>query len=241
LTVAEVWVDALAPSPAKSRRSNLGVYLLGGALGGVVGGAFVVVVTLALKTGIDLVATLPGWALILVPAAGLVLTELVLEVYCQHEGVDVRRRGPREARRRRWTLFPRGAIEADITGDVVATAGEEEKFPWRLAPIRTLAIFTTVGLGGAMGTEAPAAYLGVAAGACLADRGRRWRQLLRPAALGGGAAGVAALMAIPLVGTAYILELGRRHNAPLTLERVAAALVGAGSSGGASTPPSTST
>jgi H+/Cl- antiporter ClcA len=49
---------------------------------------------------------------------------------------------------------------------------------------------------------------------------------MRPAALGGGAAGVAALMTIPLVGTAYILELGRRHHAPLTLERVAAAVAG---------------
>jgi H+/Cl- antiporter ClcA len=37
---------------------------------------------------------------------------------------------------------------------------------------------------------------------------------------------VAALMGIPLVGTAYILELGRRHHAPLSVERVTAALVG---------------
>src|SRR5262249_54624214 len=110
--------------------------------------------------------------------------------------------------------------------DVVATAGEEERFPWRLAPIRTVAIFATVGLGAAMGTEAPAAYLGVAVGAYLGDRGRWWRRLLRPAALGGGAAGVAALMGIPLVGTGYMLELGRRHNAPLSIERVTAALVG---------------
>ena len=100
------------------------------------------------------------------------------------------------------------------------TAGQEERFPWRLAPIRAVAIFATVGSGGAMGTEAPAAYLGVAAGACLGDRGQRWRRFLRPAALGGGAAGVAALMGIPLVGTAYVLELGRRHDAPLSVERV---------------------
>jgi H+/Cl- antiporter ClcA len=33
-------------------------------------------------------------------------------------------------------------------------------------------------------------------------------------------------MAIPLVGTAYMLELGRRHNAPLSAERVVAALSG---------------
>ena len=61
------------------------------------------------------------------------------------------------------------------------------------------------------GTEAPAAYIGVAVGACLGDRGRRWRRLLRPAALAAGASGVAALMGIAAVGTAYMLELGRRH------------------------------
>jgi len=81
-----------------------------------------------------------------------------------------------------------------------------------------------VGLGAAMGTEAPAAYLGVATGAALGDRW--WRRLVRPLAVGGGAAGVAVLMGIPLVGTAYIIELGRRHHAPLNAERVTAALVG---------------
>src|SRR4029453_5546730 len=104
-----------------------------------------------------------------------------------------------------WRPFGGGASQAALTGDVVDSAGQEERFPWRLTPIRTLAIFFTVGLGAAMGTEAPAAYFGVAAGACLGDRGRWWRRLLRPAALGGGAAGVAALMGIPLVGTGYML------------------------------------
>jgi H+/Cl- antiporter ClcA len=44
--------------------------------------------------------------------------------------------------------------------------------------------------------------------------------------MAGGAAGVSALMGIPLVGTVFMLELGRRRNAPLSLERVIAALVG---------------
>jgi H+/Cl- antiporter ClcA len=89
-----------------------------------------------------------------------------------------------------------------------------------------MAIAATVGLGGPLGTEAPAAYLGVAVGASIGDRGGWWRRLLKPAAVGGGAAGVAALMGIAVVGTAYILELGRRHDAPLDAERVTAALVG---------------
>jgi H+/Cl- antiporter ClcA len=77
-----------------------------------------------------------------------------------------------------------------------------------------------------MGTEAPAAYIGMAAGAAVGDRGRRWRRFLRPAAIGGGAAGVSVLMGIPLIGPAYVLELGRRHDAPLRRERVVAALAG---------------
>src|SRR5215475_2887009 len=77
-----------------------------------------------------------------------------------------------------------------------------------------------------MGTEAPAAYLGVATGACLGDRGRWWRRLLRPAALAAGAAGVSAVMGAAAVGFAYMLELGRRHRAPLCAERVIAAALG---------------
>src|SRR4029453_13657531 len=125
-----------------------------------------------------------------------------------------------------WRPFGGGASQAALTGDVVDSAGQEERFPWRLTPIRTLAIFATVGLGAGMGTEAPAAYFGVAAGAFVGDRGGWWGRILRPPPLGGGAAGVAALMGIPLVGTAYMLELGRRHKAPLSAERVLAALIG---------------
>jgi H+/Cl- antiporter ClcA len=200
-------------------------------LGGLAGGAFVVVVTLALKSMMDFVSSQVTWLLILVPLIGLALTVIVLQVFGRRDAWQSHQpvvTPIRESARRasRWRTFPRTAIQADITGDVVDSAGEEERFPWRLTPIRTLAIFATVGLGAAMGTEAPAAYFGVAAGAFLGDRGRRWRRLLRPAALGGGAAGVAALMGIPLVGTAYMLELGQRHKAPLSAERVLAALIG---------------
>jgi chloride channel protein, CIC family len=190
-------------------------------MGGLVGGAFVVVVTLALKAMMDFVSSQVTWVLIVVPLIGLALTVLVLQVCGQTE---TPRNRPRPASI--WRTFPRGAIQADITGDVVDSAGEEERFPWHLTPIRTLAIFCTVGLGVGMGTEAPAAYFGVAAGTFLGDRGRWWRRFIRPAALGGGAAGVAALMGIPLVGTAYMLELGRRHRAPLSVERVLAAVIG---------------
>jgi CIC family chloride channel protein len=217
-----------APRPG-SWWSTIAMYAFGGLVGGLAGGAFVVVVTLALKAMIDFVSSQATWALIVVPLVGLTITVLVLHVFGMRDAAPGRRAAAQRRRARRalkWRIFPPNAIQADITGDVVDSAGEEERFPWRLTPIHTLAIFATVGLGVAMGTEAPAAYFGVAAGAFLGDRGRAWRRLLRPAALGGGAAGVAALMGIPLVGTAYILELGHRHKVPLTAERLVAALIG---------------
>jgi H+/Cl- antiporter ClcA len=198
----------------------------GGLVGGLAGAVFVVGVTLALKETMDFVSSQATWLLIVVPLLGLALAVLVL-----HGVGQTLAPGATPPRAGRWALawraFPPRAVRADITGEVVDTAGEEERFNWRLTPIRAVAIFCTVGLGGAMGTEAPAAYLGTAAGACLGDRGGRWwRRLLRPAALAGGAAGVAALMGIALVGSAYMLELGRRHRAPLSAERVLAALIG---------------
>jgi H+/Cl- antiporter ClcA len=176
--------------------------LLGASLGGLVGGFLVVGVTVVLKAAMDFVAAQSTWLLLVIPLLGLAVTVLVL-------------RG-----------LPPGTIPADITGDVMATAGNEESFPWRLAPFRALAIFATVGSGGPLGTEAPAAYLGTAAGAWLGDRGRRWRRLIRPAALAGGAAGVAAVIGLPFVGAGYMLEVGWGHHARLTPERVTAGLVG---------------
>jgi H+/Cl- antiporter ClcA len=187
---------------------------LGGLLGGLVGGVLVLAVTLTLKAGMDFVSHEAVWEVIAIPFFGLVLATLILHW--------VGRSGSGNP----WRRFAPDAVRADITADVVDTAGVEERFPWRLAPLRALAIFATVGFGAAMGTEAPAAYLGVATGACLGDRGRRWRRLLRPAALSAGAAGVSAVMGVAAVGTAYMLELGRRHRAPLSARRVVPAVIG---------------
>ena len=193
---------------------------LGGVLGGVVAAPLVIGFTEVLKGMLAVIARQDTWVLILVPLLGLALSVLVLYRLGLTSETQSSQR-PQWAGA--WRSFPPGAARSHLTDDMVESAGVEEGFPWRLAPIRLLAICATVGLGGAMGTEAPAAYLGVATGAAL---GTRWPRLLRPAAVGGGAAGVAVLMGIPLVGTAYILELGRRHNAPLNAERVTAALVG---------------
>jgi H+/Cl- antiporter ClcA len=202
--------------------SGLGFTVIGALLGALIGGFVVVGVTLLLKAGMEFVGRQEISVILVVPLVGLVLAVLVLRGF----GVSALAK-TESARTPAWRTFPPGAIVADISADVVNTAGEEERFPWRLAPIRTLAILATVGSGGAMGTEAPAAYLGTAAGAWLGDRGgEKWRRLLRPAALAGGAAGVGALMGIALVGTAFMLELGWRRRAPLSVERVLAALIG---------------
>ncbi|HXU02953.1 MAG TPA: chloride channel protein [Polyangia bacterium] len=202
-----------------ARWSSLGIAVLGAVLGGVVGGFVVVGVTLVLKVGMDLASRENTLYVVVVPLFGLTVATVVLNWLGRSGGEDARRAHP-------WRTFSPDAIRADISGDVIESEGVEERFPWRLAPIRALAIIATVGSGGAMGTEAPAAYLGVAAGACLGDRGRWWRRLLRPAALAGGAAGVSALMAAPLVGTVFMLELGLRKRAPVNIERSTAALVG---------------
>jgi len=203
---------------------------LGGLLGGMAGAATAVLVTELIKRILAVVSTQDIWGLIVVPFIGLAISVLVLQGY--GHGKALQTLAPEPARphpRGRWSLNwknTRDVIRADLTADVLATAGEEERFPWRLAPLRAVAIVATVGLGAPMGTESPAAHFGVAAGVSLMDRGRWWRRLTRPAAVGGGAAGVAALVGIPLVGTAFMLELGRRRNVPLSVERVTAALMG---------------
>jgi H+/Cl- antiporter ClcA len=194
--------------------------VLGGVLGGSAAALLVVGVTEMLKAMLAIVSRQATWALIIVPLLGLSLSVLVLYGFGLTETQSSQR--PRWAAA--WRTFPPHAVRSDLTGDMVEFAGVEERFPWRLAPIRLVAIYATVGLGAAMGTEKPAAYLGVAVGTALGDRW--WPRLLRPAAVAGGAAGVAVLMGIPLVGSAFILELERRHHAPLNLERVTAALVG---------------
>jgi len=201
-----------------SRGASAGSAVLGATLGGVVGAFVVVGVTLVLKAGMDFAAGRSLLYIVAVPLLGLTVATLILH------GIGTTAGEGHEPHP--WRAFPPGVVRADISADVVDSAGEEERFPWRLAPMRTLAIVATVASGAAMGTEAPAAYLGVAADVFMGERGRWWRRLLRPAALAGGAAGVAALMAIPLVGTAFMLEIGRRRRAPLSAERVVAALIG---------------
>jgi H+/Cl- antiporter ClcA len=209
---------------------RVGVSALGGLVGGLAGATTAVVVTEVIKAILTIVSRQGIVGLIVFPLIGLVIAVVILQGY--HRGEALQTLVPDSGRQRtgrRWSLnsmSTRDVIRADLTADVLATAGEEERFPWRLAPIRALAIIATVGLGAPMGTESPAAHLGVSAGVWLGDRGGWWRRLVRPAGVAGGAAGVSALVGIPLVGTVFILELGRRRRVPLSAERVTAALMG---------------
>jgi len=210
-----------ASAAGSSPASILATSTLGGVLGGSAAAVLVVVVTEVLKSMLAVVSRQDTWVLIVVPQLGLALSVLVLYGFGLSSDTPSSQRSRWAAA---WRTFTPRAVRSDLTGDMAEFAGQEERFPWRLAPLRLIAIHATVGLGAAMGTEKPAAYLGVAVGAALGEC--CWPRILRPAAVAGGAAGVAVLMGIPLVGTAFILELERRHHAPLNLERVTAALVG---------------
>ncbi len=159
--------------------STIATSALGGVLGGSAAAVLVVGVTEMIKAMLTVVSRQDTWVLILVPLLGLGLSVLVLYGFGLSGETHTSAR-PRWAAA--WRTFSPGAVRSDLTGDIVEFAGEEERFPWRLAPIRLVAIYATVGLGAAMGTEKPAAYLGVAAGAALGDRW--WPWLLRPAAVG---------------------------------------------------------
>lgn len=209
--------------------TNIALWGVGGLLGGVAGSLAAVLLTSLIKQILDTASRLdPVW-LLLLPLLGVTLAVLVLHGLGQ--GKAVQTIAPRTDRPRRllpttWYCFPNDVARADLTADVVATSGAEERFPWNLAPLRALAILPTVGLGAAMGTESPAAHLGVAAGTWFSSTHPTLRRLVQPAAVGGGAAGVSALMGIPLVGSCFMLELSQRRKVPLNLQRVTAALVG---------------
>jgi CIC family chloride channel protein len=209
---------------------SVSLWTIGGLLGGLVGSLAAVMLTQAIKQILDAISRLGTIWLLLLPLLGVALAVLVL--FGLGKGVPVQTLVPRQDAsldrriKQTWYSFPHDVARADLTGDVVNTAGAEEQFPWERSPLRALAILSTVGLGAPMGTESPAAHIGVATGVWLSSRNPALHQLVRPAAIGGGAAGVSALMGIPLVGSFFMFELSQRRKIPLTPERAAAMLAG---------------
>ncbi len=210
---------------------KVSLWAVGGLLGGSIGSLVAVLLTQAIKQTLDIASGLGTVSLLLLPLLGVALAVLVL--FGLGKGQPVQTLAPREATSSgrwgslmAWYSFPHDIARADLSADVVATAGAEERFPWNLAPLRALAILSTVGLGAPMGTESPAAHIGVATGTWLGSINPALRQLVRPLAIGGGAASVSALMGIALVGSFFMFELSQRRQVPLTPERVAAMLAG---------------
>ena len=164
------------PPALSSRPVLVATYAVGGVVGGLVGATTAVLVTQVIKALLAVVTRQETWVTIVIPLVGLGLSVLVLNGY--RRGAALQRLTPETApsTSRRpgllgWRPTGRDVIRADLTSDVLATAGTEERFPWHLAPPRIVAIIATVGLGAPMGTESPAAHMGVAAWRFLATAG----------------------------------------------------------------------
>src|SRR5262249_3471942 len=122
--------------PTAGRWSSVATYALGGLLGGLAGAVFVVVVTLMIKATMDFVSRQVTGVLIVVPLLGLTLGVLVLQRYGQSNDAKTivtaaTQQRVRSPGKRAWKIFQTRGVQADITGDVIASAGEEERFPWR--------------------------------------------------------------------------------------------------------------
>src|SRR5262245_34033327 len=177
-----------ASAVGRALPSTIATSALGGVLGGSLAAVLVIGFTEVLKLMLAVVSRQHTWVIVLVPLVGLALSVLVLYGFgLSSESANFER----PTRAGAWRTFAPRSSRSDLTGDMVGFAGEEERFPWRLAPIRMLAMIATVGFGAAMGTEAPAAYIGVVIGVAL---GRRWDLLLRAAGVGGGAERAATVM-----------------------------------------------
>jgi H+/Cl- antiporter ClcA len=215
-----------------SRITAIGAWGAAGLLGGLIGSLAAVALTELIKQTLAATSGLGPAALRLLPLLGVGLAVLIL--FGLGRGQSVQTIAPRETLRpglaprsqAAWYSFPHDIARADLTGDVVNASGVEERFPWNLAPLRALAILATVGLGAPMGTESPAAHIGVATGSWLGSALPALRSLARPLAIGGGAASVSALIGIPLVGSFFMAELAARRQIPLSGPRAAAMLAG---------------
>jgi CIC family chloride channel protein len=209
----------------------IGAWAAAGLLGGLIGCLVAVALTELIKVSLAAASGLGPAALRLLPLLGVSLAVLILFGLGQGQSVQtiapLRKRQPgRGGSLAAWYSFPHDIARADLTGDVVNASGVEERFPWNVAPLRALAILVTVGLGAPMGTESPAAHIGVATGSWLGGALPVLRPLVRPLAIGGGAASVSALIGIPLVGSCFMAELAARRQVPLTAPRFAAMLAG---------------
>ena len=207
---------------AGSRLPIVGTSALGGLLGGLAGAAVVIGFTEVLKGMLAVVSSQERWALIVVVRLCSGWRSRFWS--CTRIRAE---RGPADSRtgsRRRPTPSPAGARLETLLASrrPFGSHGRDGALRRRGGPLsvapgassharyrRHRRAWRADGDRGARGVSRSRRRSGPGG-----SRGHGWRRLLRPAAVGGAAAGVAALMGIPLVGTAYILELGWRQRRP---------------------------
>ena len=222
------------PSDGTASARSIGIFALGGAVGGLAGAAAAVIVTLLIKEILGALATQDTWVLIVMPLVGLVLSVAILQGY--HGGQALQ------------TLVPEGRASgchqdggaSCAGGSRRATSSARISLPtsWRPPAPRSVFRGTSPRLGSRQSSprwawappwernpRRPTSASRPEPGS--APAGSLLQRLARPAALGGGAASVAALIGNPLVGAVFVLELGRRRRVALSAPRLAAALVGA--------------
>ncbi len=158
---------------------------------------------LTLEVLLSRVRDLPVWAALAAPLVGLALCAAAL----------------------RWLA---GGASPGISDTYIESFHDpRHDLPVRDAPGRTLASILTLGLGGALGLEGLALYVGSSVGTAAQQRLRR---LFRPAdtkllLVAGAAAGLAAVFKAPATGAVFALEVPYWDD--LARRKLVPALVGA--------------
>ncbi|MEZ5235143.1 MAG: chloride channel protein [Acidimicrobiales bacterium] len=133
----------------------------------------------------DRVAALPTWAVIAMPAVGLLLSAALL----------------------RWVA---GGVGPSTADEYIRNFHDpSRRLDLRPVPGRLAASAATLGFGGAMGYEGPSIYLGAAVGSFLQRRFARFfsREESKVLLVAGAAAGVAAIFKAPVTGLVFALEV----------------------------------
>lgn len=188
-----------APAPwAHHRRTPVAPILAAVVVGGATGALMVGVQRVVVLGLLDRVADAPLPVLALCPFVGLVLAALCLR-------------------------FIAGGATPSIADEYIRNVHDPAPLDLRPVPGRLLASMSTIGLGGALGLEGVAVYVGGAIGTIVESRlGRRLRtEDAKMLMVVGAAAGVAAIFQTPVTGAVFALEvpfrgrLSRRHVVPI--------------------------
>lgn len=171
------WIDRLQPSEG----ALLGAAALVAGLAGAAGvWAFKALIELTKSASLD---SVPGWAVVVVPAAGGLVVGLFLHFLIgeeRHHGVA-------------------GIMQA------VALAGG--RLRWKRAPAKAVAAALAIGTGSSVGPEDPSVQIGANLGSMLGQTLRLSDDRVRTLVAAGAAAGIAAAFNAPIAGLFFALEV----------------------------------